>query len=263
MDRFETEWARLQSLTNGSNDSDTYSIKFRECVEEEKAKRDFLLGFHVKHHENVVDNPTTKDSLSYSDVVVKLHSLASGSYSDSSVAYKASRQNDKKDRDTDREKKECNYCKAHKLGNPQGHIWKDCPKLKAKQDAERRTEDSGGGKKKTKDQATHVVREDSDGNESDSETYHALTSYIVSNPSVFYNWVFDTGASSHMTFNKGLFETLSSYHGYVKIGDGKRLNISGKGTCRMRCQLPDRAAQTGVFDLDIRISNRSFIDVCK
>jgi hypothetical protein len=112
MDRFETEWARLQSLTNGSNDSDTYRIKFREFREEDKAKGDFLLGFLVKHHENVVDNPTTKDSLAYSDVVMKLHSLVLGSYSDSSVAYKASRQNEKKDRDTDREKKECNYCKA-------------------------------------------------------------------------------------------------------------------------------------------------------
>jgi ribosomal protein L37AE/L43A len=163
IDRFETEWARLQSLTYGSNDSDTYRVKFREFLEEDKAKRDFLLGFLVKHHENVVDNLTTKDSLSYSDVVMKLHSLASNSYSDSSVAYKASRQNEKKDRDTDREKKECNYCKAHKLGNPQGHIWKDCPKLKAKQDAERKTEDSGAGKITTKDQATHVVREDSGG----------------------------------------------------------------------------------------------------
>jgi transposase InsO family protein len=244
IDRCETEWARLQSLTDGSNDSDTYRTKFREFLEEDKAKRDFLLGFLVKHHENVVDNLTAKDSLSYSDVVMKLHSLSC--YSDTSIAYKASRPNErdrdtdreKKDRDTDHEKKECNYCKAHKLGNPQGHTWKDCRKLKAKQDAERKTEDSSDGKKKTKDQATHVVREDSDNN-SDSDTHHALTSYTVRNPSVFYNWVFDTGASSHMTFDKGLFETLSPHHGYVKIGNGKRLRISGKGTCRMLCQLPD------------------------
>jgi hypothetical protein len=238
IDRFETEWARLQSLTDGSNDSDTYRTKFREFLEEDKAKRDFLLGFLVKHHENVVDNLTTKDSLSYSDVVMKLHSLSS--YSDTSVAYKASRPG-KKDRDTDpAEKKECNYCKAHKLGNPQGHTWKDCRKLKAKQDAERETADASDGKKKPKkDQATHVVREDSDSN-SDSDTHHALTSYTtVRSPSVFFNWVFETGASSHMTFDKGLFETLSSHHGYVKIGNGKRLRISGKGTCRMLCQLPD------------------------
>jgi len=32
------------------------------------AKRDFLLGCLVTHHNNVIDNLTTKDSLSYAEV---------------------------------------------------------------------------------------------------------------------------------------------------------------------------------------------------
>jgi hypothetical protein len=61
MARFETEWTRLQSLTTGSNDP--YCNKFREFLEEDKAKRYFLLGFLVDHYDKVVDNLTTKGSL--------------------------------------------------------------------------------------------------------------------------------------------------------------------------------------------------------
>jgi hypothetical protein len=224
IDKFETEWARLQSLTTGSTTSDTYRTKFREFLEEDKAKRDFLLGFLVKHHENVVDNLTTKDSLSYSDVVQKLHSLSSNAESSSSVAYKANQHSGKKKntdftkRNTpaDSTKKECTYCKAHKLGTYTGHMWNDCRKLKAKQEAEK------------KDTA-NVAQEET--------LHHALNA--VSDPSVIYTWIFDTGASSHMTFNKGLFHSLSDYHGYVKVAGGRRLRIKGKGMCWLNCRLPD------------------------
>jgi hypothetical protein len=36
------------------------------------AKQDYLLGFLVTHHKNVIDNLTTKDSLSYADVKQRL-----------------------------------------------------------------------------------------------------------------------------------------------------------------------------------------------
>jgi hypothetical protein len=207
IDKFETEWARLQSLTTGSTTSDTYRTKFREFLEDDKAKRDFLLGFLVKHHENVVDNLTTKDSLSYSDVVQKLHSLSSNAESSSSVAYKANQHSGKKN-NTDftkrntpaNSKKECTYCKAHKLGTYTGHVWNDCRQLKAKQEAEKK-------------ETANVAQEET--------LHHALNA--VSDPSVAYTWIFDTGASSHMTFNKGLFHSLSDYHGYVKVGGGRRL----------------------------------------
>jgi transposase InsO family protein len=223
IDRFETEWARLQSLTSGS--TDTYRTKFREFLEEDKAKRDFLLGFLVKHHQNVVDNLTTKDSLSYSDVVQKLHSLSSNELeSSSSVAYKVNQQpaRGKKKNSDSTNKKECTYCKAHKLGSYVGHVWNDCRKLKAKQEADR------DGKKK---ETANVAQEET--------LHHALRVDAVSDPSVIYTWIFDTGASSHMTFNKGLFHSLADHHGYVKVGGGRRLRIKGKGVCWLNCRLPD------------------------
>jgi len=47
---------------------DSYRRRSAACLKKDNAKRDFLLGFLVKHHKNGVDNLTTKDSLSYADV---------------------------------------------------------------------------------------------------------------------------------------------------------------------------------------------------
>jgi hypothetical protein len=47
--------------------------------------------------------------------------------------------------------------------------------------------------------------------------------------------------------------------GFLDVGtmDNERVNTP------IKTPLPNRAAQTGVFDLDIRISNRPFIDISK
>src|SRR5690606_10442549 len=63
---FETEWLRLRKLCGASKDS--YRVAFSKFLDEDKAKRDFLLGFLVRHHKNVVDNLSTKDNLSFADV---------------------------------------------------------------------------------------------------------------------------------------------------------------------------------------------------
>ena len=52
--RFETEWLRLSSLAKASSDS--YRQSFAKFLAEDKAKRDFLLGFIVNQYPNVVDN---------------------------------------------------------------------------------------------------------------------------------------------------------------------------------------------------------------
>jgi len=62
----ESQWLHLTKLSKASSDS--YRKTFATFLNEDKAKRDFLLGFSVKHHKNMIDNLTTKDSLSYADV---------------------------------------------------------------------------------------------------------------------------------------------------------------------------------------------------
>jgi len=64
--KFESQWLHLMELSKAS--SDLYQKTFTTFLNEDKAKRDLLLGFLVKHHQNVIDNITMKDSLSYADV---------------------------------------------------------------------------------------------------------------------------------------------------------------------------------------------------
>jgi len=64
--KFESQWLHLTKLLKASSDS--YRKTFATFLNEDKAKRHFLLGFLVKHHKNMIDNLTTKDSLSYADV---------------------------------------------------------------------------------------------------------------------------------------------------------------------------------------------------
>ena len=231
IERFDTEWNRLTNLAAGSND--TYRRKFYDFLEQDKAKRDFLLGFLVNHHQNVVDNLTTKDDLSYSDVVQRMRSLSTNTDgSSSTVAFKvqATKKPYKKSSDfkrpttsgsgnhTPEGRKECTYCKKHSPGNQLGHLWHECRRLKAKNE------------EKKKESSAKVAREDN--------SDHALAS-TVSNPSVTHTWIFDTGASSHMTRNKELFTQLSPIRRNVKIGDSTRLQAQGKGTVILNCVLPD------------------------
>ena len=60
---FEVKWSRLTKLAHGS--SENYRKHFASFLSEDKAKRDFMLGFLQPYMKNVVDNLTTKDSLTY------------------------------------------------------------------------------------------------------------------------------------------------------------------------------------------------------
>jgi hypothetical protein len=61
--KFRSQWLHLTKLSKGCTKS--YRTTFAVFLNEAKAKQDFLMGFLVKHHKDVIDNLTTKDSLSY------------------------------------------------------------------------------------------------------------------------------------------------------------------------------------------------------
>jgi len=56
--KFESYWLHLTKLSNGSSDSDRKT--FVAFLKEDKAQQDFVMGFLVKHHKNVINNFTTK-----------------------------------------------------------------------------------------------------------------------------------------------------------------------------------------------------------
>ncbi|KAI0992692.1 hypothetical protein K3495_g15493 [Podosphaera aphanis] len=68
--KFEAEWFQLFRLARDSTDS--YRQEFAVFLGNDKAKRDFLLGMLSRHCKNIVDNLTTKDDLSFTDVKQRL-----------------------------------------------------------------------------------------------------------------------------------------------------------------------------------------------
>src|SRR5690606_20765496 len=75
--KFESEWQTLSTMA--STGSDTYRTDFKTFLSHDKTKCDFLLSFLVRHPDwkNIVDNLTTTDALSYSNVKCHLLSTAS------------------------------------------------------------------------------------------------------------------------------------------------------------------------------------------
>ena len=55
-------------------------------------------------------------------------------------------------------------------------------------------------------------------------------------------FMFDMGASSHMTSDIGRFYTFRSVHGVVEIANGQFIDYAGKGTVLLNCVLPDGIA---------------------
>ena len=76
---FEVKWSRLTKLAHGS--SENYRKHFTSFLSEDKAKRDFIFGYLQPHMKNVLDNLTTKDSLTY--VATKRHLLDLSTFPDS------------------------------------------------------------------------------------------------------------------------------------------------------------------------------------
>ena len=69
-------------------------------------------------------------------------------------------------------------------------------------------------------------------------------------------WYFDTGATSHMTGDRGMFSTLDeSVQGTVKFGDGSRVAIRGRGSVIFRGQSGNQRALSEVYFIPSLSSN--------
>lgn len=61
-------------------------------------------------------------------------------------------------------------------------------------------------------------------------------------------WYLDSGASNHMTGSKAVFSKLDGeVTGMVKLGDGSRVVIRGRGTVIFRCHNGEHRALTDVY----------------
>ena len=111
---FETEWSRMYQLASGTS---KYKMLMKQVLEQDEAKRDWLLAALVSNHPNIVDNMTSKDNLSYAQLKLRLHSLASNvnrgnRTAGTALVTKHDRRNNLKGYTT---ALSCSFCKARNL----------------------------------------------------------------------------------------------------------------------------------------------------
>jgi len=219
--KFESQWLHLTKLSKASSDS--YQKTFATFLNEDKAKRDFLLGFLVKHHKNVIYNLTTKDSLSYADVKQRLMDIDNSDFEDNSALFVSKPSGNKKkvkkpskwnnSSSSSSSPKTCTWCKKHNPGQSEGHTWNECFRLQ-KMNKEKKEKEA-----KDKAEEANITSEDSK----------------VRNKS-FY---FDTACTSHMTPYAGRLLNYSVCGGFVKSSSQKSMEIVAKGDVVMDCVLRD------------------------
>ena len=90
IEQFETNWERIYSMVHSRSDnsSTSYRRTLASHYGNETFKRDQLLCFLSHHHENVIDNLTTKDSLTFADAKLRLLALDKSEGASSSSAFK-------------------------------------------------------------------------------------------------------------------------------------------------------------------------------
>ncbi|KAI0997944.1 hypothetical protein K3495_g10247 [Podosphaera aphanis] len=121
---------------------------------------------------------------------------------------------------TKQDVKECSWCKIRKFKYEE-HLFTECRKLKAYQQ-----------KKKDKKNAAKTAQSSAIDKHSDlCDTAFMARPYTQS---LCPSWIFDTGASAHMTGCSHDFETLTPLQNYsVKIADNSHVPVTGKGTVRL------------------------------
>jgi len=211
--KFESQWLHLSKYSKGSSDS--YRTTFAAFLNEDKAKRNFLMGLLVKHHKNVIDNLMTKDSLSYADVKQQLMDIDTSESDDNTALFvsipsgnkkKGTKSSGKSSSDSFSPKyKTGTWCKKHNPGISEGYTWNECFRLqKSNQEM----------KEKQNDEESNITMENKVRTKS------------------FY---FDTACISHMTPSAGRLLDYTKCTEFVKSSSQESMEIVGKGDVIMEC----------------------------
>ncbi|KAI0993196.1 hypothetical protein K3495_g14988, partial [Podosphaera aphanis] len=208
---FNNAWNRLRNRSLAS--TTPLAKAFKDLTSSDDAKGAFLLSSLPESMENVVDNLATKEIISFDGVSAKLMDISANRKTPNvdGKAYSSTKQ----------EVKECSWCKSRKY-KYEGHLFTECRKLKAHQQ-----------KKKDKKSAAKIAQSSTTA-EQETEIFDTAFVADSSTHSSYARWIFDTGASAHMTGCSHDFETLTPLQNHsVKIADNSHVPVTGKGTVRL------------------------------
>jgi hypothetical protein len=138
----ETEWNQIAHLSQSSTvSSSTYQKIVNDLFACQEAKKDFLLVLFAKSHDNVVENLSSKDHLTYHEAKERILNLTSNHRSTSRASStnskpqhegnaisSSNRKKDKKKKirsssSSNSGGKECNWYRKYSPGTASGHIW--------------------------------------------------------------------------------------------------------------------------------------------
>jgi hypothetical protein len=150
---FETDWNRIAHLSQSSAAaSSTYHKIVKDLFTCQETKWDFLLAWFAESYDNIVENLSSNDHLTYHEAKKRILDLPSNHRSPSAASSKNSKpqheanaissSNGMKDKKKKKGSsssvnlcsKEYNWCRKHSLGTASGHIWTQCKELKARRD---------------------------------------------------------------------------------------------------------------------------------
>ena len=241
---FETEWSTLASLTTTSTSA--FNKKFHSLLTDDEFKINVLLTHLVSHILQVVDNITLREYKTFVEVKNKLLSTSLSSSNQESAFYThkpdrsiipSSSPLSSSPKSKEKEKKKelgCTWCAKHNPRMQKGHTWKECKKLK-----EYNEQNNKKGKKDKKEKKEKETANATTASESASPSSTSTTTLSISTPPLHKRFMFDSGASSHMTKDIGHFKTFSADRGTIEIANGEFIHYTGKGTVMVNCELPD------------------------
>src|SRR5258706_10639273 len=244
--RYESEWTSLSTLSASGGES-SYRNKLNDFLACDEAKRDILLSILIPHMSNVIDNITTKQTMTFNEAKHRLSSLPSSEFQQAAfLSAKSRRAIQRKSSKTNaaEKKKVCNWCKKHSFPC-EGHLWFQCRRLKKEQAKRKKQKEKdqkdqkGKGKadKHIKPESAHVSMEVGQ-QQSSAGTDVALTAMSAHHKHQ-NDWIFDTATSSHMTSDLGRFETFSANTGTIEVAGETFLEYKGKGSCLVYPLYPD------------------------
>ena len=234
--RFDEMWQRftVRTRTSGSTEPDSkdesLETLLKPLAESDRAKGAFFLTSLPTSLDYVVENITTKPSVTYTDICNKLLDMfpaGSNTATASNSAFATT------DGTTDRGKRKgkgsdkvCTYCKS-KGRRGLGHLISECYT-------------------KQRDDGKHVAAAAMDSKPAETlreDSNYAFTAGWPKTP-ISDRWIFDSAATSHMTPNRAGVENARPTDRVVTVGGGHELRATHIGSAKLTTLLSDGTTET-------------------
>ena len=247
---YEQNWNRLVEKVGGATqDDELYLQGLRLCCQDQKMKANLLLRTLPKSMDNIVDNLQSKVDLSYNDIRTRLLDLNVSTNSSADALFVKQHKKDRGNRgnrgnnfnnpsnrgsDSQQEKRkgippkdESSYCWKRSLPS-KGHLHNECSVLKQNQGKPGKSDQGKSGQ-------VNVATSEPTGFAFSAVSLHSTTSLDSTAFTAFTDsWIFDTAATEHITPNlTHLHQPVATRVG-VKVGGGKILYGTHKGTAKLR-----------------------------